>query len=51
MYDFIKNLVDTTGNVTINGETVPAMKAFFDMWNCHDTETFFILSELQEKCD
>lgn len=46
MYDFIKRLYNTAGNVTKDGNTVPAMKLFFDMWNQYETETFFILSEI-----
>lgn len=51
MYDFIKSLCDTAGNVTKDGNTVPAMKIFFDMWNQCATETFFILSEIVTNAD
>lgn len=46
MYDFIKSIVNTCGNVTKDGNTQPAMKVFFDMWNNYSSETFCILREL-----
>ena len=46
MYDFIKGIVDTCGNTTKDGNTVPTMKVFFDMWNEFSSETFWILAEL-----
>lgn len=46
MYDFIKGIVETCGNVTRDGKTVPAMKVFFDMWNEQSSETFRILDSL-----
>ena len=46
MYDFIKGIVATCGNITENGNTVPAMKVFFDMWNEFSGETFRILDSL-----
>lgn len=48
MYDFIKSLVDICGNITKDGNTVPAMRQFFDMWNEYSSETFCILSSLVE---
>lgn len=49
MYDFIKSIVTVCGNTTKDGNTVPAMKVFFDMWNEFSDETFWILSELVNK--
>ena len=49
MYDFIQNIINITGNVTENGETIPTMLKFFNMWNEYDSETFWILSELVHK--
>lgn len=46
MYDFIKSIVDICGNITKDGNTVPAMKQFFDMWNEYSSETFCILDSL-----
>lgn len=46
MYDFIKSIVDICGNITKDGNTVPAMKQFFDMWNEYSGETFCILDSL-----
>lgn len=46
MYDFIKSLVDVTGNVTENGNTIPTMLKFFNMWNEYSSETFWILDNL-----
>ena len=46
MYDFIKGIVTTCGNTTKDGNTVPTMKVFFDMWNEFSSETFFILDNL-----
>ena len=49
MYDFIKSLVDITGNITENGETVPSMLKLFNMWNEYGSETFWILNALVHK--
>ena len=49
MYDFIKGIVTVCGNTTKDGNTVPTMKVFFDMWNEFSGETFWILSELVNK--
>ena len=46
MYDFIKDIVKVTGNTTVDGNTVPKMKVFFDMWNNHSDEVFWILGSL-----
>lgn len=46
MYDFIKGIITVSGNTTKDGNTVPVMKVFFDMWNEFSDETFWILSEL-----
>ena len=46
MYDFIKGIVATCGNTTKDGNTVLAMKVFFDMWNEFSSETFWILDKL-----
>ena len=46
MYDFIKNIVNICGDVTKDGNTVPVMKIFFDLWNEYSSETFFILDSL-----
>lgn len=46
MYDFIKALVVACGRVTVNGNTVPGMQVFFDMWNEYSSETFRILDSL-----
>lgn len=46
MYDFIKGIVDTCGKVTKDGNTQPAMKVFFEMWNDFSSETFCILRDL-----
>ena len=46
MYDFIRGIVKTCGNVTVDGNTVPVMKVFFDMWNEYSSETFWILDSL-----
>lgn len=46
MYDSIKHIVDTCGNITRDGDTIPAVKQFFDMWNEYSTETFRILDSL-----
>ena len=48
MYDFIRNLCISAGKVTKDGDTVPAMKVFFDMWNTYETETFAILADITE---
>ena len=45
-YDFIKSLVTMCGNVTKDGNTVPAMKVFFDMWDEYSHETFRSLDSL-----
>jgi len=49
MYNFIQSLINITGNITENGETIPTMLKFFNMWNEYDSETFWILSELVHK--
>lgn len=49
MYDFIQSLINITGNITENGETIPTMLKFFNMWNEYHSETFWILSELVHK--
>ena len=49
MYNFIQSLINITGNTTENGETIPTMLKFFNMWNEYDPETFWILSELVHK--
>lgn len=46
MYDFIKGIVKVTGNTTVDGNIVPKMKVFFDMWNNHSDEVFWILGSL-----
>lgn len=46
MYDFIKSIVNVCGNVTKDGNTVPAMRQFFDLWNEYSSETFHILGSL-----
>lgn len=46
MYDFIKGIVTVCGNTTKDGNTVPTMKVFFDMWNEFSSETFCILGKL-----
>lgn len=46
MYAFIKGIVTTCGNTTKDGNTVPTMKVFFDMWNEFRNETFWILGAL-----
>ena len=46
MYDFIKSIVEICGNITTDGNTVPAMKKFFDMWNEYSSETYWILGNL-----
>lgn len=49
MYDFIQSLINITGNITEDGETIPTMLKFFNMWNEYNSETFWILSELVHK--
>lgn len=49
MYDFIRSLINITGNITENGETIPTMLKFFNMWNEYHSETFWILNELVHK--
>ena len=49
MYDFIQSLINITGNITENGETIPTMLKFFNMWSDYNSETFWILSELVHK--
>ena len=49
MYDFIQRLINITGNITEDGETIPTMLKFFNMWNEYNSETFWILSELVHK--
>ena len=49
MYNFIQSLINITGNITENGETIPTKLKFFNMWNKYDSETFWILSELVHK--
>lgn len=46
MYNFIQSLINITGNTTENGETIPTMLKFFNMWNEYEDETFWILNEL-----
>lgn len=46
MYDFIKSIVNICGNITIDGNTVPVMQVFFNMWNEYSSETFWILDSL-----
>lgn len=46
MYDFIKSIVNTCGNSTVDGNTVPTMQVFFNMWNGYSSETFWILDSL-----
>lgn len=46
MYDFIQSLINITGNITENGETIPTMLKFFNMWNDYSSETFHILDHL-----
>lgn len=43
MYDFIKSIVNICGNSTVDGNTVPTMQVFFNMWNEYCSETFWIL--------
>lgn len=33
----------------VNGNTVPSMRVFFDMWNEYSGETFAILGEIVHK--
>ena len=49
MYDCIRSLINITGNITENGETIPTMLKFFNMWNEYHSETFWILNELVHK--
>ena len=42
MYDFIKSIVSVCGNVTKDGNTVPAMQLFFNLWNEYFSETLYI---------
>jgi hypothetical protein len=49
MYNFIQSLINITGNTTENGEIIPTMLKFFNMWNEYESETFWILSELVHK--
>lgn len=46
MYDFIKSIVNTCGNTTVDGNTMPTMQVFFNMWNKYSSETFWILDSL-----
>lgn len=46
MYDFIQGIVHLCGNVTKDGNSIPAMKMFYDMWNEYSSETFRILESL-----
>lgn len=46
LYDFIKKLVSACGTTIKDGDTVPTMKVFLDMWNEHSSETFWILDRL-----
>lgn len=46
MYDFIKSIVNICRNTTIDGNTVPTMQVFFNMWNEYSSETFWILDSL-----
>lgn len=46
MYDFIKGISNVVGNVTKDGNTIPAIEVFFNMLNEHFKETFAILSSI-----
>lgn len=46
MFDFINALVKQSGGITKDGNTIPIMKVFFDMWNNYGGETFRILDAL-----
>lgn len=46
IYDCVKYLVCTCGNITVDGKNVPAMRVLFDMWNNYSNETFKILEAL-----
>lgn len=46
MYDHIKGIVKAAGNVTVDGNTVPAMEVFLNMWVENESETFLILSNI-----
>lgn len=46
MYDLIKCMITACGFITKDGNTVPAMKVFFDYWNEYSHETFAILGSL-----
>lgn len=46
MYDSIKDIVKEAGNVTVNGNTIPAMEVFLNMWVENESETFLILSNI-----
>lgn len=46
MYDNIKGIVKAAGNVTVDGNTVPAMEVFFNMWVDMEPETFLILANI-----
>lgn len=46
LYDMIKDLVDSSGDTIIEGETVPVMKVFWDAWNENSSETFRILDRM-----
>ena len=49
MYDFIRGVVSDCGNTVKDGNTILAMKVFFDMWNEYSSETFWILDSLVNK--
>lgn len=49
MYDFIKSIVNTCGNTTVDENTVHTMQVFFNMWNEYLSETFWILDSLVNK--
>lgn len=46
MYNTTKGIVKAAGNVTVNGDTVPAMEVFLNMWVEMESETFLILSNI-----
>lgn len=46
MYNFINYLVKVSGNAIKDGNTIPTMRIFFDMWNTYGGETFWILDHL-----
>lgn len=46
LFNITKGIVKATGNVTVNGDTVPAMEVFLNMWVEMESETFLILSNI-----